>query len=151
MDCKNPPDTVHRVFDHTSEKINQKIRRDTIQRLNDDVDDDASMISERIRELNEEWDTERVLEAYCAGLVLAGTVLSLTKCKWGLILAGAAGCSLMKHALHGWCPSLPLIRSLGIRTSEEIYNEKTVLKQIRGDFSQVTSSVPLMLEIAERQ
>jgi Protein of unknown function (DUF2892). len=145
------PDTPHRVLHSTDCQVNQQIRSDMIQRLEDDVNDDDTMISQRIHELNRVWDTERVLEACAACLAIAGTAAGLTGRKCGWILTGAAGGFLLNHALQGWCPPVPLIRKMGVRTSEEIYNEKTVLKEIRGDFSQVTSSVPLMLEIAERQ
>lgn len=151
MNFNDLPDTVHRVQYHTSCKTNQKIRNETIERLNDFADYDDTVISQRIYELNQEWDTERVLEANAAALVLAGTMLGFAHKKCWFLLSGAVGCFLLKHALTGWCPPLPIIRKMGIRTSEEIYNEKTVLKEMRGDFSQITSSVPLMLEIAERQ
>ena len=36
--------------------------------------------------------------------------------------------------MQGWCPPLPVIRRLGIRTPEEISNEKTAIKYLRGDF-----------------
>lgn len=40
----------------------------------------------------------------------------------------------MQHAIQGWCPPLPILRKLNIRTSKEIEQEKYALKIIHGDF-----------------
>jgi hypothetical protein len=34
----------------------------------------------------------------------------------------------------GWCPPIPILRQLGIRTASEIDTERYSLKVIRGDF-----------------
>ncbi|MGF1567620.1 MAG: hypothetical protein ACFCVD_06065 [Nodosilinea sp.] len=47
---------------------------------------------------------------------------------------------LFQHAVQGWCPSLPVIRRLGVRTPYEIAQEKCLLKALRGDFSELTSA-----------
>ena len=44
---------------------------------------------------------------------------------------------LLQHALQGWCPPLPLLRRLGVRTQAEIERERYALKAIRGDFAGV--------------
>ena len=49
------------------------------------------------------------------------------------------GAFLLQHALQGWCPPLPLLRQLGVRTAEEINEERTALKTIRGDFYDVSA------------
>ncbi len=41
---------------------------------------------------------------------------------------------LLQHALQGWCPPLPLLRRLGIRTAAEIHDEIIALRILRGDF-----------------
>ncbi len=41
----------------------------------------------------------------------------------------------MNHAIVGWCPPLPLLRSLGFRNRVEIDKEKFALKALRGDFN----------------
>jgi hypothetical protein len=35
---------------------------------------------------------------------------------------------LLMHALQGWCPPLPVIRKLGVRTAKEIFEEKTAYR-----------------------
>jgi hypothetical protein len=66
-------------------------------------------------------------------------------------LTGTVGFFLLQHALQGWCPPLPIIRALGVRTAEEISAEKAVLKRMRGDFSQDTDNVNEMLTMVEKQ
>jgi hypothetical protein len=43
---------------------------------------------------------------------------------------------LLQHALQGWCPPLPVLRRLGVRTADEINQERYALKALRGDFAQ---------------
>ena len=45
---------------------------------------------------------------------------------------------LFQHAVQGWCPPIPLLRRLGIRTSREIEIERVALKILRGDFGEAT-------------
>jgi hypothetical protein len=42
---------------------------------------------------------------------------------------------LFQHAVQGWCPPLPVLRRLGVRTRKEIDRERYALKALRGDFA----------------
>jgi hypothetical protein len=55
--------------------------------------------------------------------------------KFLLITAGVQG-FFLQHALQGWCPPLPLLRRLGVRTQYEIERERYALKAVRGDFQE---------------
>jgi hypothetical protein len=66
-------------------------------------------------------------------MIVITTYLGMKHCKGGFFIKRIA-MFLLSHALEGWCPSVSALRKLGMRTSEEIYNEKTSLKVIRGDF-----------------
>jgi hypothetical protein len=44
---------------------------------------------------------------------------------------------LAQHALQGWCPPIPVIRRLGVRTRAEIERERNALKALRGDYDRV--------------
>ena len=91
---------------------------------------DEMRLKKRLRELDAEWDTERVLETNAAGLVIAGVVLgAVHSAKW-LILSGLASAFLLQHALQGWCPPLPLLRRLGVRTLNEIEAEKETVRKL---------------------
>ncbi len=126
-----PSDRVRR---HTSPSVNDRIDeeiRATVQRF---AAADASELSKRIGELEAEWDVERVLETNASSLALAGVLTAAGGHRKGLWLAGGVLGFLLMHATSGWCPPLPVLRRLGVRTRGEIEREKFVLKYLRGDF-----------------
>ncbi|MFT3828597.1 MAG: hypothetical protein QM691_02720 [Opitutaceae bacterium] len=89
-------------------------------------------IVNRIRELDREWDIERVLEANASTLALAGVLLGATVSRRWLALPTAVLGFLLLHATQGWCPPLPFLRARGIRTRGEIDQEKfALLRQLK--------------------
>ncbi len=123
-----------------------RVRRNTASSVNRDLDTQIRStiehfagrgekeISARIEELNREWDVERWLETNASSVAITGLLLGLTVNKKWLIVPGVVLPFLLQHAVQGWCPPLPLLRRLGIRTREEIDLEKYALKALRGDF-----------------
>ena len=79
------PNTRNRVPAQTSEEINQRIQRETEQRL-EYYDKHRDEIPQRLRALNEEWDIERAIEANASALAFAGIALGATKDKRWLTL-----------------------------------------------------------------
>lgn len=131
------PATSERVEVHTSESINNQIFQDSLSHVNQYINSDKDEISKRIRELDKEWDTERVLETNASTLIVLSTILGFTVNKRWFALAGAVGSFLLMHAVQGWCPPLPVLRRLGVRTASEINREKNVLKLLRGDYDEL--------------
>lgn len=128
------PPTTKRVELNTDDKINKNIMDKTIESIEQYKDADEETLTDRLRVLNKEWNTERVLEANASTLILLSTILGLRKNRSWFILTKLVSFFLLQHAVQGWCPPLPVIRRLGIRTPEEISNEKTAIKYLRGDF-----------------
>lgn len=128
------PPTTRRVADNSSAVANARIRDRTERRLMHYARN-PELIDQRLRELDREWDIERVLEATAAGASLAGFTLAVARRdrRWLLLPLGISA-FLMQHALQGWCPPLPLLRRLGVRTAGEIDTERYALKALRGDF-----------------
>lgn len=91
---------------------------------------DKQVIAARIQQLDREWDIERVLQVNAATLALAGLVLGVKQNRKWLLLPGIVLPFLLQHAVHGWCPPLPLLRRLGVRTRSEIDREKYALKPL---------------------
>ncbi|WP_416200988.1 MAG: DUF2892 domain-containing protein [Thermocaproicibacter melissae] len=142
--------TTERVPQHTCEKINKRIRACTVCRIHLLQNSSEEELTDRIRELDEEWDTERVLEANAGMLVTTASLAGYMKSKCPCFLfTGAVGYCLLQHAVQGWCPSIPFIRRAGIRTAKEIQDEKTVMKLMRGDFMQGIGNPDEMLRMAE--
>ncbi|MEG3439731.1 hypothetical protein V0288_21565 [Pannus brasiliensis CCIBt3594] len=135
-----PGDRFDRVRENTPATLNAEIDRKTIERLRDRADRSPEEISGRIRELGREWDTERVLEANASILALTGLLLGIfVHANW-FWLTGIVLPFLFQHATQGWCPPLPVIRWMGVRTRDEIDREKYALKVLRGDFDSVSGS-----------
>jgi hypothetical protein len=70
-----------------------------------------------------------------------GLVLGLLRKRWR-ILSLVPPAFLVYHAIEGWCPPVPILRRLGVRTAREINREKYALKAIRGDFAGVGPDSP---------
>lgn len=145
------PPTAQRVFMRTDPNANSEIRNQTIRNLNIFTKGDPSEISDRIRMLNQEWDTERVLEVNSSLLILLSSYLGIKLSRVWFLVTGAAAVFTLWHAFLGWCPSLSFIRKWGVRTADEINNEKTALKIMRGDFNEKHETAADALNLAEKQ
>lgn len=95
------------------------------------------VISRRIYQLEREWDIERWIETNASSLALTGLILGFTKSRKYLLLTGTVLSFLLMHAVQGWCPPVPVLRKMGVRTRSEIDREKFALKVLRGDFQDV--------------
>jgi hypothetical protein len=117
----------------TAPEINHKIDSQIEERSRFYATQPRDAISARIEELDQEKDIERYLETNAAAIALGGIVLGLVRRKWLLLSATVLG-FMLQHAIKGWCPPIPLLRKMGIRTRREIDREKYALKILRGDF-----------------
>lgn len=145
------PPTVDKAARRTCPMVNRKIRDRTSARLNFYQGCGEQTLTKRVTELNREWDTERVLETNAASFVLIASLLGYKKSHCCcFLMTGTVGFFLLQHAMQGWCPPLPVIRRLGVRTAEEIYQEKTVIKFMRGDFLHHTKCAEEILNAAEK-
>jgi hypothetical protein len=135
-----------RVRRHTGETTLQQIDHQTRQNVSDYGTLPRTQISGRLRSLEREWDVERTLEANASTLAMAGAVLgTIGNKKWFWLTGGVLG-FLFQHAVSGWCPPLPILRKLGVRTQNEIEQEKYALKAIRGDLGGAGKSAEHALE-----
>jgi len=126
-----------RVRSHTSASVNEKIDQQMRAQVDRYTEESPEAIAQRIQALEKEWDTERVLEVNASVLAFTGLMLGIFVNQNWLWLPGIVLPFLFQHAVQGWCPPLPVIRRLGVRTPHEIDQEKTALKLLRGDFTEV--------------
>ena len=127
-----------RVKEATPSSINKKIERETWLRVASYESKSVEEVSARIEELNSEWDIERYLGVNMSSLAMTGlATAALSKNKNWNILPAVVLAFFFQHSVQGWCPPLPILRLLRIRTSKEIEQEKYALKIIRGDFNDV--------------
>lgn len=124
--------TRKRVAKRTHESIDARIEREIEDRIVYYAKHPGE-IGQRLRELDKEWDMERVLEVNAAVLGFAGVLAGRFLHRRFLFLPAAVTGLLAQHAVQGWCPPLILFRRLGVRTVEEIETERMALKVLRGD------------------
>jgi hypothetical protein len=130
-------ETTSRVPQHTPEHLNQKIIDKTIGNiLTHGLS--APQIEARLKELDKEWDMERMLEVSASSLVVAGSLLGAFGSSWFYLISFLVGVFLLQHAIQGWCPPIRLFRRMGFRTHAEIVAEHYALRFLRGDFDNLT-------------
>jgi hypothetical protein len=122
---------------NTSEKSLKNIDRAMQEKVLYYSTQPREVISRRIAELDREWDIERWLETNASSLALFGIFMGVARSRKYLLLSAGVLGFLLTHAIQGWCPPVPALRALGIRTRSEIDREKFALKVVRGDFQDV--------------
>ncbi len=135
------PATAERVTNNTCEHINEEIAEQTRQNIAG-VARNRQAIDHRLEELDYEWDVERCLETMASTLSLVGLTLGITRSRKFLVIPAVVQGFFLQHALQGWCPPLPVLRKLGVRTADEINQERYALKALRGDFENVSRNNP---------
>jgi hypothetical protein len=144
----NSNDHNDRVRSNTSQSVNNQIDQEIADRVRQYAGKTPGQISERIGELEREWDVERLLELNASTLAFGGLIMGVLHNRKWLVIPGIVLPFLFQHAVQGWCPPLPALRRLGVRTREEIDREKYALKALRGDFEDATG--PHQAERASR-
>ena len=138
-----------RVRANTAPRVNELIDERTIEHLCNYVGQSNRAISRRIDELETEWDIERWLETNASSLAFSGLLLGLTINRKWLWVPALVLPLLLMHATQGWCPPVPLLRRLGVRTRSEIDAEKYALKILRGDFDGIPNILDETLRAIE--
>lgn len=121
--------TVDRVRANTPPGANARIQQRMIRDLAF-FEAHPEHIEDRLQELDREWDIERVLGTGSSTLSLAGLALAMTRSRRWIVLPLVVQGFFLMHAIQGWCPPLPVLRKLGMRTEQEIEHERGALKEI---------------------
>lgn len=124
----------------TDPAVNRRLDARAAARLQRYAAEPAGAIERRLLELEREWDVERWLEANASLLAFGAIALAGLRRRSWLVLGGLVTGFLFQHAVQGWCPPLPLLRRLGVRTRQEIDAELYALKALRGDFANVPAA-----------
>ncbi len=128
-----------------TDRVRRNTQRRALQRIDERIERSVRFharqperaISGRIQQLNREWSMERWIETNASVLAFSGTLLGITvNRKWLAVPLVVTG-FLFQHAVQGWCPPVPVLRQLGVRTRGEIDREKYALKVLRGDFEKL--------------
>lgn len=132
------PTQGDRVRANTVPEINRRIDEQIERNIRHYSGQTKEEIYRRIQELDQEWDFERVLETIASSVSLTGIVLGATVDRKWFLVSTIVLSFLLVHAIQGWCPPLPILRGLGIRTREEIARERYALKALAGDFAGIS-------------
>lgn len=139
------------VQQSTEDALNRQIEANAKLRVGGISIQSHEEISRRIEELDQEWDIERWLEFNASALAFSGLLLGLVRHKKYFLIPGLVLPFLFNHAVNGWCPPIPLLRRLGVRTRREIDHEKYALKVLRGDFAGIPASTDTAIPNAAEQ
>lgn len=131
------PPTSRRVELRTAPHLNQAIRDRTDAEVLRLEQAEPAAIEARLRALDAEWDIERTLQLNASLASTLGLLLAAAVNRRFLLLPAAAFAFFAQHALQGWCPPVPVMRRLGVRTAREIERERYALKALRGDFDRL--------------
>jgi hypothetical protein len=134
------PAEPERVRANTATEINWRIDRQIEENVHRYATRPKEEISRRIWDLEQEWDIERVLELMASSISVTGMFLSVVRDRRWILLPGIVLSFLFMHAVQGWCPPVPVLRRLGVRTREEIDRERYALKVLIGDFPGVSGA-----------
>jgi hypothetical protein len=117
---------VRELTPEAAERIDREIARDV-----EYFRSHPKEVQERLQELNREPDVDRVFHTLAAAQAIVGLTLgAFVNRKWLIWPAIAAG-FVLQDALKGWCPPVVGLRKLGLRTQQEIDEERCALKRIR--------------------
>lgn len=134
------------MFPATTDKAERNTSPGAMQRFDEQLreniasvkDADKRVIERRLTELDREWNVERAIELEAPATILLGLALgSLSNRKWFIVSAMAASMVIV-HTLQGWYPLLPVFRAAGLRTAEEIEQERMALKALLAEKSTLT-------------
>jgi hypothetical protein len=118
----------------TPRDVNERIDRETDERVRHYATRPVDFVSHRIAELDSEWDVDRVLRADIAGLGLIGAGLLVAFRRTWLALPLVALSLVAGSSTDATQPLLVALRQIGVRTRGEIERERTALRALRGDF-----------------
>lgn len=125
--------TSERVPANTADEVNQILYEGTLRRIMF-YEMHPEQIPQRLRELDQEWDIERMIETEAPTMTLTGILLGLTAGRHWLVLPLFAQGMMLVHAIQGYYPMIPLFRRMGFRTQREIATERYALLAIQGAF-----------------
>lgn len=125
--------TTTRVEWNTSQTVNERLDAQLKENISRYIGAERYVIDQRLRELDREWNIERLIETEAPGMIALGIVLGILKDrKWFALSVVSAGMVLL-HNTQGWYPLLPIVRRLGLRSQNEIEQERNALRVLRGD------------------
>lgn len=119
-----------KVAEQTARQIRRSLRRAPELGLTYYAAHPAEL-QQRLAELNQEWDLERIFESDSSSGSLVGLILGYAWSSRWFLLPFALQEFVLQHALLGHLPTLPLLGRLSYRTRREINHERWALETLQ--------------------
>jgi hypothetical protein len=134
--------TTNRVEMNTSGSLNTEFQKQLEANVAKYANATRAELDARLAELDKEWSVERLIEVEAPSMIGLGAILGAAFNRKWFALSALAASMVILHNTQGWYPLLPLFRRLGVRSQNEIEQERSALRALRGDH-QSFSSTPL--------
>lgn len=131
--------TTNRVEINTSGTLGAEFQRQLKANLARYADASTAEIDQRLAALDREWSIERFIELEAPTMIGLGAILGVTFKRGWFALSALAASMVILHNTQGWYPLLPLFRRLGVRSQNEIEQERSALRALRGDHKLIQS------------
>lgn len=126
-------DTTRRVELNTSRAHNSHFQQQLRENVSRYLQADRATLDQRLDELDKEWNIERFIELEAPLMIGLGIVLGRVHNRKWYGLSAMAASMVILHGVQGWYPLLPIFRRLGVRSQNEIEEERNALRVLRGD------------------
>jgi hypothetical protein len=119
-----------RVRQRTADRIRARLDERMLARLRRETAADPRRLTRRMKELDRQWDIERILEGTAAVVALTGVGLGVAVDRRFLVLPAVVLLLSFQQAVAGWCAPAAMLRRFGLHTRREIDTERQALEQL---------------------
>ncbi len=132
--------TAQRVQANTPERVQQALDQQLQENIARCAANGPVAVQQRLEQLDREWNLERFIETEAPMMIMLGAGLGITHDKRWLALSAFAASMVLMHSFQGWYPLMPLLRRLGVRSQDEIEEERMALRVLGGEHHRYQSA-----------
>lgn len=125
--------TAQRVHSNTAPPVQTVLDQRLQQNIARCTEGGLPAIRQRLAQLDREWNVERFIEIEAPLMIALGAALALRRDRRWLGLSAFAAAMVLTHSFQGWYPLLPVLRRLGVRSQDEIEEERMALLVLLGE------------------
>jgi hypothetical protein len=125
-----------RLRRRTADRIRARLDQCMLARLRRETAADPRRLARRMRELDRQWNVERILERAAAVVALTGVGLGLAVDRRFFMLPAVVLAMSLQQSAAGWSAPAAILRRFGLHTRREIDTEKHAIQQLRAAAAQ---------------
>jgi hypothetical protein len=123
---------INKVVEKNEQELNEnqpmEKKISEVLKISDKTEED---IENRLKNLQGEWSSERVLTTAAATTIVTSTILGYAFSKKWFCLGGLVGLMMLKDGLAGDCLAMPIIEKIKFRKAYDIAAEKETLSMLK--------------------